>query len=259
LSEAATVNLANEYRRQFCWRDWPTALAALPALSGTTVLDLGCAVGDVAAELVARGARVIGIDADEQLLREARSRGLSQAEFRAGDLRTDLGLDSPVDGIWCSFTAAFFPDLPDVLRSWKRHLKPRGWLAVTEVDDLFGHEPLAVQTRALLTAYADEALAAGRYDFLMGRKLEHHVRHAGFRVAKTFQLADRELSFNGRAQPQVLQAWRERFARMTLLRRFCGTQARAVEADFLQCLERDDHRSLATVCCCVAGKLAHAE
>lgn len=74
------MSLASEYQRQFAWRDWSTALGALPAVRGQLVLDLGCAVGDQAAELVARGARVIGIDGNEELLRHARSRSLENAD-----------------------------------------------------------------------------------------------------------------------------------------------------------------------------------
>ena len=72
--------ISSEYRRQFGWRDWPTVFRALPSLQGQTVLDLGCGVGDLTAEFVSREARVIGIDINEELLREARSRQLSNAE-----------------------------------------------------------------------------------------------------------------------------------------------------------------------------------
>ena len=88
------MNLVSEYRRQRAWRAWPTVLAALPPLEGRTVLDLGCGVGDLAAELVQRGARVIGFDANEELLAHARGRGLRGAEFHCVDLRSaeDLGV-----------------------------------------------------------------------------------------------------------------------------------------------------------------------
>lgn len=249
------VSLADEYKRQFRWRDWPTAISALPPLAGMTVLDLGCGPGDLAATLVARGARVIGVDTNEDLVREAQIRGLPMAEFHVGDLGDKLNPDVQVDGIWCSFTAAFFPDLSKVLSRWVEYLKPDGWLAVTEVDDLFGHEPLAAATRTLLNAYAQDALAAGRYDFHMGRKLESQLMQAGLSVLKTFALVDQELSFDGRAQPEVLEAWRNRFARMDRLRGFCGERMRDVEEDFLKCLDSDDHRSLAKVYFCIASKL----
>jgi len=140
------MNLADEYKRQFGWRAWSTILDALPLIQGETVLDLGCGVGDVAAELVKRGCRVIGLDANEEFLLEARSRRLSNAEFRTADLRSASALDIVADGIWCSFTAAYFPDLAPALHLWAQNLKSGGWIAVTEIDDLFGHEPLSVET-----------------------------------------------------------------------------------------------------------------
>jgi SAM-dependent methyltransferase len=237
---------ANEYKRQFDWREWTAILDALPSLQGRTVLDLGCGVGDLAAELVARGARVIGVDFNEELLREARSLQLPNAEFRTGDLRTfpDLGVEA--DGIWCSFAAAYFPDLPKALRGWARHLKPGGWIALTEIDDLFGHEPLGARTRESFSAHAENALAAGRYDFHMGRKLRGYLEGCGFTVSKTLTLGDRELSFSGPAGPEVLDAWRARFNRMNV-----GSD---LQHEFLGCLQRADHASLAKVCCCIAIK-----
>ena len=248
------MSLSNEYKRQFGWRSWPSIFDALPPLRGRTVLDLGCGVGDQAAEIVARGARVIGIDMNEELLREAKSRQLPDAEFRMGDLRTFLDLGVAVDGLWCSFTAAYFPDLSAVLSAWARYLQPGGWVALTEVDDLFGHEPLSARTKALFEAYARDAFVAGRYDFHMGRKLRNHLERSGFTVSKMLTLQDQELSFGGRARPEVVDAWRTRFDRMKLLRDFCGPNFEQVREEFLGCLMCADHRSAAKVHCCIATK-----
>jgi SAM-dependent methyltransferase len=246
------MSLTDEYKRQFAWRDWPTIFDALPSLQGQTVLDLGCGVGDVAAEFVARGAHVIGIDMGEELLREAKSRQLANAEFRMGDLRTLPDLGVAADGLWCSFTTAYFPDLPMALAAWTRNLKSNGWIALTEIDDLFGHEPLSFQAKELLKAYADGALAAARYDFHMGHQLSDRLERCGFTVSKMLRLSDQELSFSGPASPEVLDAWRNRFDRMKLLRDFCGADFEQVREEFLGCLMRADHRSTATVYCCLA-------
>ncbi len=246
------MSLASEYQRQFAWRDWNTILAALPELQGQSVLDLGCGVGDLAAEFVARGARVIGVDLNPDLLRFAQDRRLPNAEFRLGDLHALPDLGILADGIWCSFTAAYFPDLASCLAGWARHLKPGGWIALTEIDDLFGHAPLPVRARVLLRGYEEDALTAGRYDFRMGGKLREHLERAGFTVAEHFTVADREFSFQGPAEPEVLDAWRARFQRMRLLREFCGAEIEAVEQGLLCCLASVEHRSAARVYCCVA-------
>ena len=246
------TNLSAEYERQFALRPWSQLLDLLPDVSGKLVLDLGCAIGDQTAELVARGARVIGLDADEALLSTAQVRGLVNAEFRAADLREPLEVDGLVDGIWSSFAAAYFPDLGSRLREWKRHLGPDGWIALTEIDDLFGHEPVSLETNALLAEHARDALASGRYDFHMGHKLQAHLESAGFVIEKAIVIDDREFSFDGPAAPEVLTAWTARLDRMRGLQRFCGASFEHVREDLLAALRSPNHRSTATVHCCLA-------
>ena len=245
------MDLAGVYKQQFGWRDWPTIFGALPVLEGQLVLDLGCGVGDLTVEFVARGARVIGIDANEELLSAARSRQIPNAEFRSGDVRTLPDLLA-ADGIWCSFAAAYFPNLPEVLTSWRNSLRPGGWIALTEVNDLFGHEPLSAEAKALFDAYAADALVAQRYDFHMGRKLRAHLEKSGFTVSTAFAVYDQELSFSGPAHPDVVGAWRSRLDGMKLFQSLCGTRFNEVRDEFLGCLMRPDHTSIASVRCCIA-------
>jgi SAM-dependent methyltransferase len=248
------MKLSTEYRQQFGWRAWPRIFEALPLVRGQVVLDLGCAVGDQAAEFVARGAHVIGVDIDHNMIEEARSRKLPNADFRQFDLRTLPDLGVMADGLWCSFSAAYFPDLPSVLGGWSRNLRPGGWIALTEIDDLFGHQPLSARAKGLLDEYAHDALVAKRYDFHMGRKLRSHLERSGFQVSRVLTVVDQELSFEGPAQPAVVEAWRKRFDRMTLLRSFCGDDFENVREEFLSCLSHADHRSLAKVYCSIARK-----
>src|SRR6478752_1577773 len=137
LREGPLMTLSDEYKRQFEWRSWGTIFDALPELGGRTVLDLGCGLGDQAAALASRGARVIGVDSDEALLAVARSAKIPNAEFRAGDFRELSGICTAVDGIWCSFAAAYTPDLSPTLMHWRQYIKPGGWIALTEIDELF--------------------------------------------------------------------------------------------------------------------------
>jgi SAM-dependent methyltransferase len=248
------MSLSEEYKKQFSWRSWSMVLEQLPPIADCLLLDLGCGVGDQTAQLAERGARVIGIDANEDLLGSARARAISNAEFRKLNLRNLGRLGVAVDGIWCSFTAAYFPDFAPVLASWASLLKPGGWIALTEVNDLFGHEPIPSETRSLLAAYAQDAVLANRYDFHMGSKLRHYVELAGFAVSSTHLLEDQELSFVGPADRAVLEAWSSRLDRMNLLKDFCGFNFERVREDLLCALLHPHHRSIATVHCCIGIK-----
>jgi len=221
----------DDYSRQYRYRSWPLVFDAMPNCDGHTVLDLGCGIGDLAIDLALRGARVIGVDANEGFLQFARGRSIKNAEFRAADLRSMAELNLQVDGIWSSFTAAYFPNFDETLSAWTKCLRPGGWMVLTEIDDLFGHEPLSERTRLRLADYTRDSLVNFRYDFHMGRKLASALRRAGFIVTKELTLPDTELSFAGAAGADVIAAWRTRFDRMNLLRSFCGAEMDAVRDD----------------------------
>ena len=244
------MDLAAQYARQYAWRSWQEAYEALPSLAGARVLDLGCAIGDQARDLAARGAHVVGIDADDALLATARTRALPNAMFEAGDIR-DPKVQGVFDGIWASFVPAYFPELPPVLARWRNLLRPNGWIALTEVSGMFDHEPLHPGARAVLDAYVRESQAAGRYDFAMGAKLERCLAAAGFTIQEHLVLPDRELSFAGAADPDVLQAWAERLARMRLLRDRAREANVPLEDMLLQCLASPAHETKCQVHFCV--------
>ena len=247
------MDLAAQYGRQYGWRSWQQAYEALPSLASARVLDLGCSIGDQSRDLAALGARVVGIDGDEKLLACARSRAIPGAMFELGDIR-EPAAQGPFDGIWASFVAAYFPDLSPVLARWRSLLRPGGWIALTEVSGLFAHEPLSAGVRALLHAYVYEAREVGRYDFEMGDKLESFLAMAGFETETHCLLADRELSFAGTADQDVLQAWADRLARMPLLQDRARQANLPLQEDLLRCLASPAHTTDCRVHFCVARR-----
>jgi SAM-dependent methyltransferase len=245
------MNLALQYERQYRWRSWQQAYAELPPLEGARVLDLGCAIGDQARDLAALGAQVLGIDADENLLARATSRGIVGAKFELGDISSPAA-SAGFDGIWASFVPAYFTDFAPVLLRWRNLLRPGGWIALTEVSALFHHEPLPAGARTLLDAYVRESSQAGRYDFDMGSKLASHLTAAGLSVEVERVLPDRELSFAGAADEEVLEAWAARFARMRLLKDRARDESPALQEEFLRCLSQQQHTTECRVHFCLA-------
>lgn len=66
-------------------------------------------------------------------------------------------------------------------------------------------------------------------------------------MSRVLCLDNQELSFQGPARPEVVEAWRARLERMKLLRDLAGPDFPALRDDFLTCLQRADHRATATV------------
>ena len=245
--------LVDEYRRQYAWRDWDRALSQCPIAAGQHVLDLGCGPGDICAALSGRGASVTGVDGNPELLSAAKER-YPQCAFEEQDLRAlnpGLGL---FDGLWCSFAAAYFTDFEAVFSRWAAHLKSNGWVCIVEIDDLLGHEPLSGDRSRVIDEFYDDALRERRYDFKAGRKIPGVLENAGFRVT-TLVLEDRELSFNGFADPDVEQAWEARLGRMGGLKAFLKEDFISFKNEFMRCISSSDHKSLCKVICCIGTKI----
>jgi len=244
--------LADQYERQDRWRRWDEALSRVPITPDQRVLDLGCGVGHVTARLARLGARVTGVDLDQDLLTVARARCPGVRFERTDVSALTPATFGPVDGIWSSFVAAYFPDLDPLVAAWSRCLAPGGWCALVEVEDLLGHGPLAPELTAEIPRFYDSARLAGRYDFLSGARLAQAARQAGLRVVSESVLPDDELSFDGPADPDVLTAWRLRLARMGGLQAFLGPRFPAFERGFLEALASPEHRTSTRVVLVVA-------
>ena len=244
------MGLLEQYLLQDKWRDTETMIAHLPIESGQTVLDLGCGPGLVSARLASRCERVIGIDLDSEFIEAARHHCPSNCEFIKTDLE-DLKINDlhPVDGVWSRFAAAYFPNFAPVLNRWAAYVRPGGWLALIEIDDLLtGHHPLPVDTENALVDFMDHARSNGHMEFCMGRHLNEICRTVGLEVVSEHSWKDRELAFDGAASPEIQNAWRQRFGRMPMMRAYFGEKRfdQITEA-FLNTITSPEHYSTATV------------
>jgi ubiquinone/menaquinone biosynthesis C-methylase UbiE len=106
--------------------------------SGSRVLDVCCGSGASAipaAEAVGPTGSVLGVDLAENLLalgrQKAQQRGLTNVEFRAGDM-LNLGLpETHFDAVICVFGIFFVPDVVAATRELWRLVTPGGKLAIT--------------------------------------------------------------------------------------------------------------------------------
>lgn len=95
--------------------DRPAMLAQLPDVSGRDVLDAGCGPGVYAEELVARGARVIGVDASPTMIALADKRLEGKAKFMVADLDMPLSMFSAD-----TFDMVLSALALDYVRDWSR-------------------------------------------------------------------------------------------------------------------------------------------
>jgi SAM-dependent methyltransferase len=132
----------------------PTAIASLRA--GEVVLDLGAGGGFdcfVAGPKVGATGRVIGVDMTPDMLSKARRNiaayteqtGLSNVEFRLGEIENLPVADASVDVVISNCVLNLSPDKPRVWREIARVLKPGGRVAVSDLALL---RPLPTSVRA---------------------------------------------------------------------------------------------------------------
>lgn len=238
------MSLVQAYSNQYRWRRWSTAYSHLGDLSGADVVDLGCGIGDQARDLSRLGASVVGVDANQEVIDYAASRGIPRARFLCNSISNAGSYELQSDGVWASFAVAYFPQFDVLLRSIGGMLKPNGWLAVTEVDDLFGHKPLASRWLALIEQYYARSFDQGFHRFRSHDHVTQVLAGRGWRIEVDRSLEDDEFSFTGPASSGVLEAWRTRleFMMPRFLERF-GDEATGFDSAFLNCLASEEHRS----------------
>jgi len=127
-----TGQLFNPFTRQ--------VLTEAGITTGMSVLDVGCGPGNVsmlAAEMVGKTGRVLGIDANEQVLQIAQARaqaaGLKHISFLAQDL-LHLTIEQKYDAIIGRFILMHLPEPAAILRHLIGHLRPGGIVAFQELD-----------------------------------------------------------------------------------------------------------------------------
>jgi ubiquinone/menaquinone biosynthesis C-methylase UbiE len=107
---------------------------------GASCLDLGCGGGDVSlllARTVGATGRVLGVDADDEVLElarcEAEERGIANVEFEQHDV-TEWEPDELFDVAYARFLLAHLTNPGAMIDAMRRHLRPGGTLIVEDIQ-----------------------------------------------------------------------------------------------------------------------------
>jgi len=114
--------------------DRPACLALLGDVAGKRVLDAACGPGLYAAELIRRGAQVVGFDHSPRMVQICRAR-VSEGEFRVHDLgdRIDWLPDGCVDLALCALAIEYVDYRVNALSELRRVLRPGGALVMSRL------------------------------------------------------------------------------------------------------------------------------
>jgi len=172
--------------------------------SGERVLDLGCGTGHLTHDIAERGADVIGIDADPEMVERARE-NYPELNFRQADAR-EIVLDSPADAAFSNAALHWIPgaDQDAVLEAVADALAEDGRF----VAEMGGHGNVASITDALEAELTDRGYGFEHpWYFPTIGEYTPRLERAGFAV-RDARLFDRPTTLEG---TDGLRNWIEMF------------------------------------------------
>lgn len=110
--------------------DRPAVLSLVPEVTEKVILDAGCGPGVYTEWLITRGAKVIGLDASENMLAFAKARNHDRATFVQANLEEPMPCfrDQHFDGIVSALAITYVMNLQALFGEFNRILKNAGWI-----------------------------------------------------------------------------------------------------------------------------------
>ena len=126
---------------------------------GERVIDLGCGVGQLSAEIAAAGAEVIGIDGDPEMIARARQK-YPDIEFICAQAE-DFSIVGPIDAVFSNAVLHWVKEPAPVIAHVARALRPGGRFGA----EMGAHRNVVTITEALYQALAEQSVARDQVDF----------------------------------------------------------------------------------------------
>lgn len=125
--------------------EFPAMTELVPNVAGKRVLDAGCGHGRYVKWLIERGADVLAVDENAEMLEGARQRIGDRAEIRRADITEPLEFadDSAFDGVVCGLSLHYVEDWRRPFAEFARVLRPGGFLVFSAqhpVDEYIAFE-----------------------------------------------------------------------------------------------------------------------
>ncbi|MEO0141243.1 MAG: class I SAM-dependent methyltransferase [candidate division WOR-3 bacterium] len=121
------------------WCDYITELFGFAQREILDILDLACGTGNLTRELLARGYRVMGLDASGDMLRVAKEK-LPDVRFFKGDF-LDWGIEEDFDAVTCVYDSLnnilMDEEMMKAFAETLRHLRPGG-IFVFDLNTVYG-------------------------------------------------------------------------------------------------------------------------
>lgn len=191
-------------RHAFVWRNGASLVELLAPRRGERILDLGCGTGHLTAQLASTGAEVVGIDASQAMVDEARGNhpGL---QFVVADAR-NYRADDPFDAVFSNAALHWIRPPEAAVRTIHDALRPGGrFVAEFGGRGNVGH--LVAALRRLQAEYFPNAALPDWY-FPGVAEYATLLETAGLEVREAW-LFDRPTPLEG---PDGLRSWVRMFA-----------------------------------------------
>ncbi|HZR84082.1 MAG TPA: class I SAM-dependent methyltransferase [Candidatus Binatia bacterium] len=147
---------------------------------GDRVLDLASGPGYLTMLLATRAREVVGVDATERFVEQARAeaarRGISNVSFRMGDVEQLDVPDASFDAVTCKFAFHHFPRPANVLAEMARVARPGGTIVIA--DMVASEDPAKRAYQDEIERLCDPSHASA----LMASELERMFRERGLEV-----------------------------------------------------------------------------